>query len=100
MLDQVHITDDAIRRAVSLLVYRHETHMALRIMRTGAPGEPERFDLLFDWLTLDGDLTRTVGGLRLVADETTAAHLAGATIDFVDTFETYGFVISPQNTSA
>jgi iron-sulfur cluster assembly accessory protein len=47
--------------------------------------------------TLDGDIIREFGAVKVITDKMSDPYLSGATIDFVDTIEKQGFTIDNPN---
>jgi iron-sulfur cluster assembly accessory protein len=93
----VELTDAAASKAKALLDQegRDDMHLRIAVQPGGCAGL--RYQLFFDERSLDGDLLRDFGGLKVAVDRMSAPYLQGATIDFVDTIEKQGFTIDNPN---
>ncbi|HEY0496949.1 MAG TPA: iron-sulfur cluster assembly accessory protein [Kutzneria sp.] len=93
----VELTDTAASKAKALLDQegRDDMHLRIAVQPGGCAGL--RYQLFFDERSLDGDLLRDFGGLKVAVDRMSAPYLQGATIDFVDTIEKQGFTIDNPN---
>ena len=94
---RVEVTDAAALKARALLDQegRDDMHLRIAVQPGGCAGL--RYQLFFDERSLDGDLYRDFGGLRVAVDRMSAPYVNGATIDFVDTIEKQGFTIDNPN---
>ncbi|HEX2134172.1 MAG TPA: iron-sulfur cluster assembly accessory protein [Actinophytocola sp.] len=93
----VTLSDAAASKAKALLDQegRDDMHLRIAVQPGGCAGL--RYQLFFDERTLDGDLYRDFGGLKVAVDRMSAPYVQGATIDFVDTIEKQGFTIDNPN---
>ncbi|MPZ83352.1 MAG: iron-sulfur cluster assembly accessory protein [Actinophytocola sp.] len=93
----VSLSDAAAIKAKALLDQegRDDMHLRIAVQPGGCAGL--RYQLFFDERTLDGDLFRDFGGLKVAVDRMSAPYVQGATIDFVDTIEKQGFTIDNPN---
>lgn len=93
----VTLSDAASSKAKALLDQegRDDMHLRIAVQPGGCAGL--RYQLFFDERTLDGDLFRDFGGLRVAVDRMSAPYLQGAKIDFVDSIEKQGFTIDNPN---
>ncbi|HWC84092.1 MAG TPA: iron-sulfur cluster assembly accessory protein [Pseudonocardiaceae bacterium] len=93
----VDLTDQAASKAKALLDQegRDDMHLRIAVQPGGCSGL--RYQLFFDDRSLDGDLFRDFGGLKVAVDRMSAPYLQGAVIDFVDTIEKQGFTIENPN---
>jgi iron-sulfur cluster assembly accessory protein len=93
----VTMSDSAAAKAKALLDQegRDDMHLRIAVQPGGCSGL--RYQLFFDERTLDGDLLRDFGGLKVAVDRMSAPYLQGAVIDFVDTIEKQGFTIDNPN---
>ncbi len=93
----VELTDTAALKARTLLDQegRDDMHLRIAVQPGGCAGL--RYQLFFDDRSLDGDLFRDYGGLKVGVDRMSAPYLEGAVIDFVDTIEKQGFTIDNPN---
>jgi iron-sulfur cluster assembly accessory protein len=93
----VTLTDAAASKARALLEQegRDDMHLRIAVQPGGCAGL--RYQLFFDERTLDGDLFRDFGGLKVAVDRMSAPYVSEAVIDFVDTIEKQGFTIDNPN---
>ncbi|MGQ0842057.1 HesB/IscA family protein [Actinokineospora sp.] len=93
----VELSEAAAVKAKALLDQegRDDMHLRIAVQPGGCAGL--RYQLFFDERTLDGDLFRDFGGLKVAVDRMSAPYVQGATIDFVDTIEKQGFTIDNPN---
>src|SRR6266536_2325463 len=93
----VLLTDAAASKAKALLEQegRDDMHLRIAVQPGGCAGL--RYQLFFDERTLDGDLFRDFGGLRVAVDRMSAPYVSEAVIDFVDSIEKQGFTIDNPN---
>jgi iron-sulfur cluster assembly accessory protein len=93
----VLLSDAAASKAKALLDQegRDDMHLRIAVQPGGCAGL--RYQLFFDERSLDGDLYRDFGGLKVAVDRMSAPYVQGATIDFVDTIEKQGFTIDNPN---
>ncbi|HEX7658296.1 MAG TPA: iron-sulfur cluster assembly accessory protein [Pseudonocardiaceae bacterium] len=93
----VSVTDAAAAKAKALLDQegRDDMHLRIAVQPGGCSGL--RYQLFFDDRTIDGDVIREFGGLRVAVDRMSLPYLDGAVIDFVDTIEKQGFTIDNPN---
>ncbi|OLR95265.1 HesB/IscA family protein [Actinokineospora bangkokensis] len=93
----VQLSAAAASKAKALLDQegRDDMHLRIAVQPGGCAGL--RYQLFFDERTLDGDLFRDFGGLKVAVDRMSAPYVDGATIDFVDTIEKQGFTIDNPN---
>ncbi|MBC6450835.1 MULTISPECIES: HesB/IscA family protein [Actinokineospora] len=93
----VELTDAAAAKAKALLEQegRDDMHLRIAVQPGGCAGL--RYQLFFDERSLDGDLLREFGGIKVAVDRMSAPYVQGAVIDFVDTIEKQGFTIENPN---
>ena len=93
----VTLTDTAAAKAKALLEQegRDDMHLRIAVQPGGCAGL--RYKLFFDERSLDGDLFRDFGGLKVAVDRMSAPYVTDAVIDFVDTIEKQGFTIDNPN---
>jgi iron-sulfur cluster assembly accessory protein len=93
----VTLTDAAAAKAKALLEQegRDDMHLRIAVQPGGCAGL--RYQLFFDERTLDGDLFRDFGGLKVAVDRMSAPYVQSAVIDFVDSIEKQGFTIDNPN---
>ncbi len=95
----IALSDAACVKVAALLSQEGRDDLALRVAVQPGGCSGLRYQLYFDDRTLDGDVTREFGSVKVVIDKMSDPYLAGATIDFVDTIEKQGFTIDNPNAS-
>ena len=97
IVDGVILTDHAAEKVASLLEQegRHDLSLRISVQPGGCSGM--RYKLYFDDRSLDGDVIKEYGKVKVVTDRMSAPYLMGATIDHVDTIEKQGFTIDNPN---
>ena len=98
-ISAIALTDAASVKVAALLSQEGRDDSALRVAVQPGGCSGLRYQLYFDDRTLDGDVTREFGTVKVVIDKMSDPYLAGATIDFVDTIEKQGFTIDNPNAS-
>lgn len=96
-VEGILLTDTAATKVASLLEQEGRTDLALRVAVQPGGCSGLRYQLFFDDRSLDGDIVKGFGSVRVVTDRMSAPYLSGATIDFVDTIEKQGFTIDNPN---
>jgi iron-sulfur cluster assembly accessory protein len=89
--------DAAAGKVKSLLEQEGREDLALRVAVQPGGCSGLRYQLFFDERSLDGDVVKDFGGVKVVTDRMSAPYLGGASIDFVDTIEKQGFTIDNPN---
>jgi iron-sulfur cluster assembly accessory protein len=95
--DGIVLTDAAASKVKALLDQEGRDDLALRVAVQPGGCSGLRYQLFFDERSLDGDVEKDFGGVKVVTDRMSAPYLGGATIDFVDTIEKQGFTIDNPN---
>jgi len=93
----VVLTPVAATKVRSLLEQEGRDDLRLRIAVQPGGCSGLRYQLFFDERSLDGDIVKEYGTVKVVTDRMSAPYLAGAEIDFVDTIEKQGFTIDNPN---
>ena len=93
----VVLTDVAAEKVKALLDQEGRDDLRLRIAVQPGGCSGLRYQLFFDERSLDGDVVKDFGGVKVVTDRMSAPYLGGASIDFVDTIEKQGFTIDNPN---
>ena len=93
----VILSDAAAEKVRSLLEQEGRDDLALRVAVQPGGCSGLRYQLFFDERSLDGDIVKEYGSVRVVVDRMSAPYLNGASIDFVDTIEKQGFTIDNPN---
>ncbi|MFP7696047.1 HesB/IscA family protein [Trueperella sp. LYQ143] len=93
----VMLTEGAAQKVKSLLEQEGRDDLRLRVAVQPGGCSGLMYQLYFDERMLDGDLIRDFDGVEVIVDRMSAPYLDGATIDFADSIERYGFTIdNPQ----
>ncbi|MET8568764.1 iron-sulfur cluster assembly accessory protein [Streptomyces sp. NPDC004783] len=95
--DGIILTDAAAAKVKALLDQEGRDDLALRVAVQPGGCSGLRYQLFFDERSLDGDVVKDFGGVKVTTDRMSAPYLGGATIDFVDTIEKQGFTIDNPN---
>ena len=93
----VILTDVAAVKVKALIEQEGRDDLRLRIAVQPGGCSGLRYQLFFDERSLDGDVVKDFGGVKVVTDRMSAPYLGGASIDFVDTIEKQGFTIDNPN---
>jgi iron-sulfur cluster assembly accessory protein len=91
------LTDTAATKVANLLEQEGREDLSLRVAVQPGGCSGLRYQLFFDERSLDGDVVKEFGSVKVVTDRMSAPYLGGATIDFVDTIEKQGFTIDNPN---
>ena len=84
-------------KVAALLSQEGRDDLALRVAVQPGGCSGLRYQLFFDDRSLDGDVVKEFGTVKVVTDRMSSPYLGGATIDFVDTIEKQGFTIDNPN---
>lgn len=95
--DGIILSDEAASKVKALLDQEGRDDLALRVAVQPGGCSGLRYQLFFDERSLDGDVVKDFGGVKVVTDRMSAPYLGGASIDFVDTIEKQGFTIDNPN---
>jgi iron-sulfur cluster assembly accessory protein len=97
--DGILLSDAAADKVKSLLEQEGREDLALRVAVQPGGCSGLRYSLFFDERSLDGDVLKEFGSVKVVTDRMSAPYLGGASIDFVDTIEKQGFTIDNPNST-
>ncbi|MEI8056634.1 MAG: iron-sulfur cluster assembly accessory protein [Actinomycetes bacterium] len=97
VIDGIQLTETASIKVSTLLEQEGRDDLALRVAVQPGGCSGLRYQLFFDDRSLDGDVVKEFGTVRVVTDRMSSPYLGGATIDFVDTIEKQGFTIDNPN---
>ena len=97
--DGILLTETASSKVAALLDQEGRDDLALRVAIQPGGCSGLRYQLFFDDRSLDGDIVKEFGTVKVVTDRMSAPYLGGATVDFVDTIEKQGFTIDNPNAS-
>jgi iron-sulfur cluster assembly accessory protein len=97
--DGITLSDAAAAKVKSLLEQEGSDGLVLRVAVQPGGCSGLRYQLFFDERSLDGDVVKDFGGVKVVTDRMSAPYLGGASIDYVDTIEKQGFTIDNPNAS-
>ncbi|MGD9957740.1 MAG: HesB/IscA family protein [Candidatus Nanopelagicales bacterium] len=95
--DGILLTETASSKVAALLAQEGREDLSLRVAVQPGGCSGLRYQLFFDDRSLDGDVVKEFGTVKVVTDRMSAPYLAGATVDFVDTIEKQGFTIDNPN---
>jgi iron-sulfur cluster assembly accessory protein len=94
---KVVLTESAVQKAASLLEQEGNADLKLRIEVQPGGCSGLIYRLYFDENLHDEDGVVEFGGVGLVVDRMSAPYLEGASIDFEDSIQKYGFSIDNPN---
>ena len=95
--DGILLTETASSKVAALLAQEGREDLSLRVAVQPGGCSGLRYQLFFDDRSLDGDIVKEFGTVKVVTDRMSAPYLLGATIDFVDTIQQQGFTIDNPN---
>ena len=95
--DGILLTETASSKVAALLAQEGREDLSLRVAVQPGGCSGLRYQLFFDERSLDGDIVKEFGTVKVVTDRMSAPYLTGATVDFVDTIEKQGFTIDNPN---
>jgi iron-sulfur cluster assembly accessory protein len=95
--DGILLSEAAASKVKALLDQEGRDDLALRVAVQPGGCSGLRYQLFFDERSLDGDVVKDFGGVKVVTDRMSAPYLGGASVDFVDTIEKQGFTIDNPN---
>ena len=95
--DGIQLTETASSKVAALLAQEGREDLSLRVAVQPGGCSGLRYQLFFDDRSLDGDVVKEFGTVKVVTDRMSAPYLTGATVDFVDTIEKQGFTIDNPN---
>lgn len=87
------LTDSAASKVKSLIDAEGEAGLALRVAVKPGGCAGFQYDLFFDNNSLEGDIVKEFGGVKVVVDRGSAEYIDGAVIDYVDSLSESGFKI-------
>ena len=95
--DGILPTETASSKVAALPPQAGRDDLSLRVAVQPGGCSGLRYQLFFDDRSLDGDVVKEFGTVKVVTDRMSAPYRGGATIDFVDTIEKQGFTIDNPN---
>ncbi|MBI1377657.1 MAG: iron-sulfur cluster assembly accessory protein [Frankiales bacterium] len=98
--DGILLTEAASSKVAALLEQEGREDLSLRVAVQPGGCSGLRYQLFFDDRSLDGDVVKEFGTVKVVTDRMSAPYLGGATIDFVDSIEKQGFTIDNPNATS
>lgn len=93
----VTLTEEASKKAWSLLVQNGREDLKLRLSVQPGGCSGLIYNLSFDDREMEGDITETFGEVEVIVDRMSAPYLKGAVVDFADTIQKQGFQIENPN---
>lgn len=97
----VTLTHSAAERLHDLLDREGKLHShGLRLKVVGGGCSGLQYQLGFDDEVTDSDSEWKAGEVRIIVDDRSAAYLAGATLDYLDTLQESGFKIENPNANS
>lgn len=93
----ITITEAAAEKVATLIAAEGEPDLALRVAVRPGGCSGFSYDMFFDTEVSADDLSSTFGDVRVVADQSSARLLEGATLDYSDGLNQAGFSITNPN---
>ncbi|MFD5544404.1 iron-sulfur cluster assembly accessory protein, partial [Streptomyces sp. NPDC127079] len=88
--DGIILSDAAAAKVKALLDQEGRDDLALRVAVQPGGCSGLRYQLFFDERSLDGDVVKDFGGVKVVTDRMSAPYLGGASSGLVDTKQKHG----------
>ena len=96
--DPITLTDVAIVKVAELIAAEGvDEDLALRVSVKPGGCSGFNYDMFFDSVFADDDITREFSGVKVVIDAASAELLTGSTLDFADGLQGAGFHITNPN---
>jgi iron-sulfur cluster assembly accessory protein len=96
-MNGILLTDFAAQKVADLMKQKNRDDIFLRISVQPGGCSGLKYKLGFDINSIDGDVEKKFGNVKVVTDKMSAPYLDGVTIDFSDTIEKQGFTIDNPN---
>ena len=93
----VTLTDDAKSQFKAMIEKKGNPNLALRVFVQAGGCSGFSYGMALADVPLDGDVISEVAGIRVFVDSSSAEHLQGATIDYVDSLMGAGFTVLNPN---
>jgi iron-sulfur cluster assembly accessory protein len=90
------VTDIAAEKAKEVLTAEGKAEWGLRVFFSGSGCCGPSFGMDLEESPKDGDEIIEHNGLKVFADQNTAGHIKGMSIDFIDDGQQQGFIIKGQ----
>ena len=91
------LTDAAADKVKSLIEAEGDSELVLRVAVRPGGCSGLSYEMFFDKEVADDDVRTERGGVTVVIDPASAAHLGGASLDFKDGLQGAGFSIQNPN---
>ncbi|MFN8769833.1 MAG: iron-sulfur cluster insertion protein ErpA [Neisseriaceae bacterium] len=99
-LSQIRFTDNAVNKVKELVEEEGNLELCLRVFITGGGCSGFQYGFTFDEIINEDDLVIEKDGIKFLVDSMSYQYLAGAEIDYVDSFEGSQFTIkNPKATT-
>ena len=89
----ITVTDNAVGKVKELMEAEGDPNLALRVAVRPGGCSGYSYEMFFDNEFTDEDVTKEVGGVKVVVDAASAILLKGATLDYKDGLQQAGFSI-------
>lgn len=99
MILAVNITGNAVNKVQALIDEEGNPDLKLRVFITGGGCSGFQYGFTFDEIANDDDFVINKDGINFLIDSTSYQYLAGAEIDYIDSFEGSQFTIKNPNAS-
>lgn len=99
MENTVVFTDNAVKKVKDLIEEEGNNDLKLRVFITGGGCSGFQYGFTFDEIANEDDFIVEKDGVNFLVDSMSYQYLAGAEIDYVDSFEGSQFTIKNPNAS-
>lgn len=99
MEKEVIFTENAVNKVRELIEEEGNSDLKLRVFITGGGCSGFQYGFTFDEIANDDDFVVDKEGIKFLVDSMSYQYLAGAEIDYVDSFEGAQFTIKNPNAS-
>lgn len=91
MSNPIHLTERAVHKAREIASQRGQADPGLRVAAIGGGCSGFKYDVSLDSAPRPGDTVMDFDGLRVFVDHDSLTHLAGMTVDYVESLQSSGF---------
>jgi iron-sulfur cluster assembly accessory protein len=93
----ISLTDDAVGQLRTMIEKKGNPSLALRVWVQAGGCSGFSYGMALDDSPLSDDVISEVSGLKVIVDATSAQHLQGAKVDYVDSLMGAGFTVLNPN---
>jgi iron-sulfur cluster assembly protein len=93
----ITLTDDAVGQLRAMIEKKGNPSLGLRVWVQAGGCSGFSYGMALDDSPLDDDVISSVAGLKVIVDASSAPHLQGAKVDYVDSLMGAGFTVLNPN---